>query len=666
MNFLHRPVYNGCNLILSCRSRFMRVCSPRYLSSLANVDPQKVRNIAIIAHVDHGKTTLVDAMLRYTNTQGVETHSDRVMDENVLEQERGITISSKPTTIFWENPSDNQKYQFNIVDTPGHADFGGEVERIMSMVDGVALLTDACEGPMTQTKYVLSKALKKGFRPIVVINKVDKPNNRITEAEDAIFDLFDELGATDEQLDFPFIYTSAKEEWAIESMDEVKNENKDISPLFNLIIDQVEPPSVKRDTAFSMLVTQIYGHTFFGKCVRGRITTGSVRVGDTLHVVDLEGKSIPSKNPTTVRKILARHGVKDIDLDVAHAGDIVSLAGFENATVSNTILAPSLSKPIPAEPIDPPSLAMGFLANDSPLQGKDGKVLTSSEIGQWLLKEAENNVSITVKTPNETGFSYYEVYGRGEMQLGIIIETMRREGIEFCVSPPRVLMKEDENGNLMEPVEEVVLDLDSEYEGGIMTNLTLRKGDMVDYTTSLGTTRLVYHVPTRGLLGFRSEFINEARGTGVMNQVFHGYIPHLGPFDSARNGSLIAKFDGTSRAYGLNLIQSRGTLFIKPGDQVYEGMVIGECTRAMDLYVNCIRQKEATNVRSVLKDEAVRLAPPLILSLEDLISSCREDELIEITPANIRLRKAVLNEQKRRQIVKNKKKELDRKKKLKA
>lgn len=656
MNFAQRPVYRGCNLFLASRSRFIDGVSFRCMSNIPNIDSKYVRNIGIIAHVDHGKTTLVDAMMRHVNTQGIESHSDRVMDDNVLEQERGITISSKTTSIFWDNPSDGQTYQLNIVDTPGHADFGGEVERIMSMIDGVALLADACEGPKTQTKYVLSKALKKGLKPIVVINKVDKPNTQVTEVEDQIFDLFDELGATDEQLDFPFIYTSAKEEWAVESMDEVKNEDKNIAPLLGLIAKHVEPPEVIRDASFSMLVTQVYGHPFFGKCIRGRITTGTVRPGDTLHVVDLDGNSIPSKQPTSVRKILAKHGLKDVELEVAGAGDIVAIAGFENATVSNTLLAPSLSKPIHSEPIDPPSLAMGFLANDSPTQGKDGKVLTSSEIGNWLIKEAENNVSITVKTPNETGHNHYEVYGRGEMQLGIIIETMRREGIEFCVSPPRVLMKEDEDGNLMEPVEEVVIDVDSEFEGSVMTNLTLRKGDMIDYSSANGTSQLIYHVPTRGLLGFRSEFINETRGSGVMNQVFHGYIPHIGVFEAPKNGALIANSDGVARAYSLGNLEKRGVLFISAGSEVYEGMVIGECTRPDDLYVNAIRQKEATNVRTVNKDEHIRISPPRKLSLENIIATCKEDELIEITPSHIRLRKEILNEQKRRQIVKDKKK----------
>ncbi|MBP9692310.1 MAG: translational GTPase TypA [Alphaproteobacteria bacterium] len=591
-----------------------------------------IRNLAIIAHVDHGKTTLVDALFRqsgvYRDNQRV---AERAMDSNELEKERGITILAKCTSIVWED------HRLNIVDTPGHADFGGEVERILSMVDGVLVLVDASEGPMPQTKFVLAKALRQGLKPIVVINKADKPDARPYEVHEEVFDLFAALDATDEQLDFPTLYASAKEGWAIEGLDD---EKKDLSPLFNSILKRVPIAESNADEPFSMLVTTLESDAYLGRILTGRIFSGTARINMPVKALSRDGQVLEQ---TRLTKILAFRGLERLPIQEAVAGDIIAIAGFEKTTVSDTICAPEVMEPLKALPIDPPTLAMTFCVNDSPYAGKEGKKVTSRMIRDRLMTEAESNVSIKVTETQNT--DAFEVAGRGELQLGVLIETMRREGFELAIGRPRVLFKTDEDtGETLEPMEEVQIDVDDEHTGIVVEKMGLRKGEMIDMRPSGGgKTRIVFIAPSRGLIGYQGEFLTDTRGTGIMSRLFHSYASYKGPIGGRRNGVLISTATGQAVAYALWNLEDRGMMFITPGTAVYEGMIIGEHTRDNDLEVNVLKAKQLTNFRTTSKDEAVRLTPPRIMTLEQAIAYIEDDELVEVTPQSIRIRKALLD-----------------------
>lgn len=591
-----------------------------------------IRNLAIIAHVDHGKTTLVDALFRqsgvYRDNQRV---AERAMDSNELEKERGITILAKCTSIVWED------HRLNIVDTPGHADFGGEVERILSMVDGVLVLVDASEGPMPQTKFVLAKALRQGLKPIVVINKADKPDARPYEVHEEVFDLFAALDATDEQLDFPTLYASAKEGWAIEGLDD---EKKDLSPLFNAILKRVPVAESNADEPFSMLVTTLESDAYLGRILTGRIFSGTARINMPVKALSRDGQVLEQ---TRLTKILAFRGLERLPIQEAVAGDIIAIAGFEKTTVSDTICAPEVMEPLKALPIDPPTLAMTFCVNDSPYAGKEGKKVTSRMIRDRLMTEAESNVSIKVTETQNT--DAFEVAGRGELQLGVLIETMRREGFELAIGRPRVLFKTDEDtGETLEPMEEVQIDVDDEHTGIVVEKMGLRKGEMIDMRPSGGgKTRIVFIAPSRGLIGYQGEFLTDTRGTGIMSRLFHSYASYKGPIGGRRNGVLISTATGQAVAYALWNLEDRGMMFITPGTAVYEGMIIGEHTRDNDLEVNVLKAKQLTNFRTTSKDEAVRLTPPRIMTLEQAIAYIEDDELVEVTPQSIRIRKALLD-----------------------
>ncbi len=606
----------------------------------------KIRNIAIIAHVDHGKTTLVDNMLKQAGTfRANERVAERVMDSGDLERERGITISAKPTSVLW------QDYKINIVDTPGHADFGGEVERILSMVDGVVLLVDAAEGPLPQTKFVLSKALKLGLRPIVCINKVDRSDARPDEVLSETFDLFDKLGATDSQLDFPYLYACGRDGWAVRDLND---ERRDLTPLFQLIIDHVPAPDCNGtrcqiDAPFSMLATTLEADPYVGRILTGKIESGTVRVGQSVKAINMNGELVENAKIT---KIIEHRGIEKVSLESASAGDIVVIAGFSKATVSDTLCAPDVNDPIPALPIDPPTLTMTFFVNTSPLAGRSGKKLTSRMIGERLFKEAETNIALRVEqSENKESF---EVSGRGELQLGILIETMRREGFELSVSRPRVVMQDGPNGEKLEPVEEVVIDVDDEFSGVVIEKMTKRKATITEMKSSgNGKTRVVFSAPSRGLIGYLSEFRTDTRGTGVMNRVFSGYEPYRGPIVQYRPGVLVSMENGVTTTYALHNLEPRGTLFVGPQTEVYSGMIIGEHSKENDLEVNPVRGKELTNVRSVTADEKLFLAPPRKISLEEALSYIQDDELVEVTPATIRLRKKELDSNIRKKTRKN-------------
>lgn len=591
----------------------------------------KRRNIAIIAHVDHGKTTLVDGLLKQSGTfrenQKVETC---VMDSNDLERERGITILSKCTSVQWKDT------HINIVDTPGHADFGGEVERIMSMVDGVVLLVDSSEGPMPQTKFVLGKALKVGLKPIVVINKADKSDARVDEVLNEIFDLFVSLNANDEQLDFPVLYASGRNGWAVKDMND---EKKDLTPLFELILSYVPEPACEPDKPFSMLATTLEADKFIGRILTGKIHSGSLKVNDSVKVINEQGEV----ERTRITKILAYEGLNRVSKDEAHAGDIVAVAGIVKGTVADTICAPEVSEAIHAQPIDPPTLAMTFSVNDSPLAGREGDKVTSRMIWDRLCKEAEGNIALRISKTDST--DSFEVAGRGELQLGVLIETMRREGFELSISRPRVLMKKDENGQLLEPVEEVVVDVDEEFSGVVVEKLGQKHAELIEMIPSQvgNKVRLIFHAPSRGLIGYHSEFLTDTRGTGVMNRIFYAYEPYKGDIDTRRNGVLISSEAGTAIAYSLWKLQDRGPMFIDAGVPVYVGMIIGEHTKSNDLEVNPTKAKQLTNIRAAGKDEAIDLVPPRKLTLEQGLSYIQADELLEVTPKTIRLRKRILD-----------------------
>ncbi|MDR0319671.1 MAG: translational GTPase TypA [Rickettsiales bacterium] len=598
----------------------------------------KIRNIAIIAHVDHGKTTLVNNMLKFSGTfRENEKVAERVMDSGDLEKERGITISAKPTSVLWNG------YKINIIDTPGHADFGGEVERILSMVDGVVLLVDSSEGPLPQTKFVLSKALKLNLRPIVVLNKVDRTDARADDVLNEVFDLFDKLGATSSQLDFPFLYAVGRDGWAVRKMDDEKT---GLTPLFQLIVDHVPAPDCRNsdrcdtDAPFKMLATTLEADPYVGRILTGRIESGTVRVNQQVQAINAEGQVIERAK---ISKILEHRGIEKISLESASAGDIVVIAGFSKATVADTLCDIGVDAPIPAMPIDPPTLTMTFSVNTSPLAGRSGgKKLTSRMIGERLFKEAETNIALKVsQSANNESF---EVSGRGELQLGILIETMRREGFELSVSRPRVVMKKDESGNMLEPVEDITIDVDDEFSGSVVEKLSKRRATLVEMRPSgVGKTRLVFSAPSRGLIGYLSEFRTDTRGTGIMNRIFSGYEAYRGPIDQYRPGVLVSMENGMAVAYALHNLEPRGTLFIEHGTQVYNGMIIGEHSKENDLEVNPVKGKELTNMRSVTADEKLTLAPPRKIVLEEALSYIQDDELVEVTPDIIRLRKKDLD-----------------------
>ena len=590
-----------------------------------------MRNIAIIAHVDHGKTTLVDAMLKQSGTfRDNQKVVDCVLDSNDLERERGITILSKCTSVEWHGN------HINIVDTPGHADFGGEVERILSMVDGVVLLVDSSEGPMPQTKFVLGKALKIGLKPIVVINKADKPDARPDEVLNEIFDLFVSLDATDEQLDFPVLYASGRNGWTVKDLND---EKKDLTPLFELILSYVSEPKCEKDKPFSMLVTTLEGDKFLGRILTGKIWSGTLKLNDAVKVINKDGEV----EKTRISKILAYKGLERVALNEAHAGDIVAVAGVTKGTVADTICAYEVDTPIKAQPIDPPTLAMTFSVNDSPLAGREGDKVTSRMIWDRLEKEAESNIALKISKTDKS--DSFDVAGRGELQLGVLIETMRREGFELSISRPRVLFKKDENGQLLEPVEEVVVDVDEEFSGTVVEKMGLRRAEMTDMIPSQlgGKVRLIFHAPSRGLIGYHSEFLTDTRGTGVMNRIFYGYEPYKGEVEGRRTGVLISSENGTAVAYSLWKLQERGPMFIEHNSPVYIGMIIGEHTKSNDIEVNPTKSKQLTNIRAAGKDEAIDLIPPRKLSLEQALSYIQADELLEVTPKSLRLRKKILD-----------------------
>jgi GTP-binding protein len=592
-----------------------------------------IRNIAIIAHVDHGKTTLVDQLLKQAGAVRENQHMDeRAMDSNDLERERGITILAKCTSVEWRD------VRINIVDTPGHADFGGEVERILSMVDGVVLLVDAAESVMPQTKFVLSKALKLGLKPIVVINKIDRQDAQPKETLESIFDLFLALEANDDQLDFHHLYASGRSGWAV---NELEDERKDLTPLFERIVADVPKPKpiakAGDDYPFTMLVTTLEADPYLGRILTGRIESGSINVNRVIKALDRNGKEVERARAT---KLLAFRGLARVPEAVAYAGDIVAIAGLQNATVADTLCDVNVEQPIAATPIDPPTLAITISVNDSPLAGREGDKVQSRVIRERLLREAEGNVAIKFR---ETGEGAFEVAGRGELQLGVLIETMRREGFELSISRPRVLFQTGENGERLEPIEEVTIDVDDPYTGVVIEKISLRKGELQDMRpTGAGKTRIVFLAPSRGLIGYHGEFLTDTRGTGVINRMFHGYAPHKGAIEGRRNGVLISTGDGEAVAYALWYLEERGKLFITPGTKVYQGMIIGQNAKDNDLDVNPLRAKQLTNIRTTSKDEAVRLTPVTPLTLEQSIAYLEEDELVEVTPQSIRLRKREL------------------------
>ncbi|MDF1872075.1 translational GTPase TypA [Vannielia sp.] len=597
-----------------------------------------LRNIAIIAHVDHGKTTLVDELLKQSGAfRENQAVAERAMDSNDLERERGITILAKATSVEWKST------RINIVDTPGHADFGGEVERILSMVDGVVLLVDAAEGPMPQTKFVTSKALALGLRPIVVLNKVDKPDAEPDRALDEVFDLFAALDADEDQLDFPHLYASGRNGWCDAELD---GPRKNLDALFQLVVNHVPKPRqiARQDEDFRMLATTLGSDPFVGRLLTGRVESGKLKVGATVQALTRNGQKIEQFRAT---KIQAFRGLGLQDIDEAQAGDIVSIAGMQKATVADTICALAVDEPLDAQPIDPPTITVTFGINDSPLAGRDGKKVQSRVIRERLMKEAEQNVAI--KIADTPGGEAFEVSGRGELQMGVLIENMRREGFELSISRPQVIMRE-EDGVKMEPIEEATIDVDDDHSGAVIEKLTgARKGELVEMKQAgAGKTRIVAHVPSRGLIGYHGEFLTDTRGTGVLNRVFHGWAPHKGPIPGRRAGVLISMEPGEAVAYALWNLEDRGRMFIGAQTPVYTGMIIGEHSRENDLEVNPLKGKKLTNVRASGTDEAVRLTTPITLSLEEAIAYINDDELVEVTPNAIRLRKRYLDPHERK------------------
>ncbi len=596
-----------------------------------------IRNIAIIAHVDHGKTTLVDQLLRQSGTfREHQQVAERAMDRNDLERERGITILAKCTSVEWKNT------RLNIVDTPGHADFGGEVERILNMVDGAIVLVDAAEGVLPQTKFVVGKALARGLRPIVVVNKVDRQDARPDEVHTEIFDLFAALGASDEQLDFPMLYASGRQGWADEVLEGAR---RDLAPMFDLVLRHVPAPTVDDDAPFAMIASILDYDNFLGRVLTGRVEQGRARLNMPVRVLRSDGSTVETGRLT---KLMTFRGLDRVTVEEVQAGDIIAVAGLTDATIPDTIGAPDLAGPLPATPVDPPTLAMTFRINDGPLGGRIGKKVTSRQIRDRLFREVEGNVAIKITESQES--EAFEVAGRGELQLGVLIETMRREGFELTIGRPRVLTRTNEAGDREEPFEEVLVDVDEPYSGVVVEKMSMRRGQLQDMRPSGGgKLRLTFIIPSRGLIGYHGEFLTDTRGTGVMNRLFAGYQPWAGLIEGRRNGSLISSENGEAVQYALFSLQERGTLFVDPGEKVYVGMILGEHSRANDLDVNPVREKKLTNIRAAGKDEALLLVPPRRMSLEQAIAYIEDDELVEVTPNAIRLRKRHLdpNERKR-------------------
>jgi len=602
----------------------------------------KIRNIAIIAHVDHGKTTLVDQLLKQSGSfRENQRVAERAMDSNDLEKERGITILAKATSVDWKGT------RINIVDTPGHADFGGEVERILSMVDSAIVLVDAAEGPMPQTKFVVGKALKVGLKPIVVINKIDRPDGRHVEVINEVFDLFAALDATDEQLDFPILYGSGRDGWVAEQAEGPKDQG--LAPLFDLVLKHVPEPTVEPGP-FRMIGTILEANPFLGRIITGRIASGSLKPNQAVKVLHHDGSLLENGR---ISKILAFRGLERQPIEEAQAGDIVAIAGLSKGTVADTFCDPSVTEAMKAQPIDPPTVTMSFLVNDSPLAGTEGDKVTSRVIRDRLLKEAEGNVALKIEESRDKD-SFY-VSGRGELQLAVLIETMRREGFELAVSRPRVVMQKDEDGNLLEPIEEVVIDVDEEHAGVVVQKMSERKAEMVELRPSGGNRqRLVFHAPTRGLIGYQSELLTDTRGTAVMNRLFHAYEPYKGEMAGRTNGVLISNEQGEAVAYALWNLEERGPMVIDPGVKVYAGMIIGIHSRDNDLEVNVLKGKKLTNIRAAGKDEAVKLTPPIRMTLERALAWIQDDELVEVTPKTIRLRKLYLDPHERKRFEKSK------------
>ena len=597
----------------------------------------RLRNIAIIAHVDHGKTTLVDAILRQSGTfRTNQAVVERAMDKGDLEKERGITILAKCTAIDWDG------HRINIIDTPGHADFGGEVERILHMADGVILLVDAAEGTLPQTKFVLTKALKQGMRPVVLINKIDRPDARPDEVLNEIFDLFVALDANEEQLDFPVLYASGRAGWCAESLDAPR---ENLHPLLDLVLRHVPAPTVDFDAPFSMLATLLDYDPYLGRVLTGRVVSGTAKINAQVHALDLKGNVTDRFRLT---KLFSYKGLERAPVESAEAGDIVCIAGMTVATVADTVADPSVNQPIQTTPIDPPTMAITLSVNDSPLAGTEGKKLTSTMIRERLMAENEGNVAIRVS--ETAGKDAFEVAGRGELQLGVLIETMRREGFEMSVSRPRVLLRKTEDGQTEEPYEEVIADVDEEFTGVVVEKMSMRKAEMVDMRPSGGgKTRITFIAPSRGLIGYQGQFLTDTRGTGVLNRLFHSYGPYKGEIAGRRNGALISTDKGEAVAYAIFNLQDRGTMFINPGDKVYQGMIVGEHSRDNDLDINVLKGKQLTNIRAAGKDDALILTPPRKMSMEDMISYINDDELLEVTPQSLRLRKKHLTPNERTQ-----------------
>jgi len=595
-------------------------------------DPANIRNIAIIAHVDHGKTTLIDSILKQSGSfRENEQVDERVMDSNDLEKERGITILAKPTSIDWDGT------RINIIDTPGHADFGGEVERVLSMCDGVILLTDSAEGPLPQTKFVLGKALKLGMRPVVMINKIDRGDARPDDVLNEVFDLFSSLDATDEQLDFPTLYASGRDGWCCDSLE---GPRENLKPLLELVLSHVPAPTVDTTQPFTMLSTLLGADPYLGRTLTGKIYSGKAKVNMPVKAISLDGKTVETFRLT---KLLAYEGIDLKPVDEAVAGDIVCIAGMVKTSVADTICDTAVTEPIPSDPVDPPTMAVTITVNDSPYAGQEGKKLTSTMIRDRLFAEAETNVAIRVSESD--GKDAFELAGRGELQLGVLIETMRREGFEMTVSRPRVLLKKDESGNTLEPYEEITADVDDEFSGAVVEKMTQRKAELVDMRPSgVGRTRIIFKAPSRSLIGYQSQFLTDTRGTGLMNRIFDSYGPYKGEIGGRRNGALISNGTGEAVAYAIFNLQDRGIMMVDHQEKVYEGMIIGEHNRDNDLEVNILKGKQLTNVRASGTDEAVKITTPKRMSLEEMIAYINDDELVEVTPENLRLRKVHLKE----------------------
>jgi len=601
---------------------------------------QELRNIAIIAHVDHGKTTLIDSIMKQSGMfRDNESVSERLMDTGDLEKERGITILAKPTSIAWNN------IRINIIDTPGHADFGGEVERVLGMTDGVILLIDAAEGPMPQTKFVLGKALAQGLKPIVIINKADRSDGRPDEVLEEIFDLFIALDANEAQLDFPILYASGRDGWCVEDL---SKPHENLDPLMNLIIKHVEAPKTNKDLPFAMLVTLLASDPYLGRCLIGRVEQGSAKVNDTVKSINLKGDQIENGRLT---KLLKFEGIDKVPVNQVNPGDIICVAGLAKTSVADTICEISLDTPMKSTPIDPPTMAVTITVNDSPFAGTEGKKVTSTAIRERLLAEDETNVAITFsESENKDSF---EIGGRGELQLGVLIETMRREGFELTVSRPKVLLKKDENNKTTEPIEEVIIDVDEEYVSSVVDAMNKRKSELQDMRASgAGKTRLTFYAPSRGLIGYQSKFLTDTRGTGVLNRLFHSYALYKGDITGRRNGALISTDTGKAVAFAIWKLQERGAMFVSHNTVVYKGMIVGEHSRDNDLEINVLKGKQLTNMRASGTDEAVTLVPPRIMSLEEMMAYINQDELLEVTPLNLRLRKKFLDSKDRKRSTK--------------